>query len=187
MNASRMASLVAALAVATWSCSGYVADTSVAPGDTVRVTAPSMDMDDSVGTVAALETDRLTVQVEERADALSVPLADVTKLKVRRGQKSNAGKGALIGLGVGAAAGVITALLSCADSQCDWDNAGDDVTGYTAVVLGAGGALLGAGIGAIIWSSIKTDRWQTVPLDQLRVGPSSVDADGVAVSVTLRL
>ena len=178
-------SLVLALLVTTWACSGYVADTSVAPGDTVRVTAPSMDMDDSVGTVAALETDRLTVQVEERADALSVPLADVTKLKVRRGQKSNAGKGALIGLGVGAAAGVITALLSCADSQCDWDNAGDDVTGYTAVVLGAGGALLGAGIGAIIGSSIKTDRWESVPLDNIRVSltPSTPLGLGVAVRV----
>ena len=121
MNAPRIASLVAVLAVTTWACSGYVADTSVAPGDTVRVTAPSMDMDDSVGTVAALETDRLTFQVEERADALYVPLADVTKLEVRRGQKSNAGSGALIGLGVGAAAGVITALVLCADWNCSWD------------------------------------------------------------------
>jgi hypothetical protein len=187
MNAPRIASLVAALAVATWSCSGYIADTSVAPGDTVRVTAPSLDMDDSIGTVAALETDTLTVQVEERADALYVPLADVTKLEVRRGQKSRTGGGALIGAGVGAAAGVITALAACGDSNCEWDGDTTDVTGYVAVVFGAGGALLGAGIGALIGSASKTDRWETVPLEEIRVGPSSVDADGVEVSVTLRL
>jgi len=178
-------SLVLALLVTTWACSGYVADTSVAPGDTVRVTAPSMDMDDSVGTVAALETDTLTVQVEERADALYVPLADVTKLEVRRGQKSNVGKGALIGLGVGALMGVGLGLLVVEGGEA-CDRGVQDC--WQAIPAGAGllGAV-GAGLGALIGLGARIDRWETVPLDQLRVGPSSVDADGVAVSVTLRL
>ena len=52
-----------------------------------------------------------------------------------------------------------------------------------AVVFGAGGALLGAVTGAFI----KTDRWEEVPLDEIRVGLSPFASDGVAVSVSLRL
>ncbi len=184
MNAPRIASLVAALAVTTWSCSGYVADTSIAPGDTVRVTAPSMDMDDSIGTVAALETDTLTVKVEERADALYVPLADITKLEVRHGQRSRAGKGALIGLGVGAAAGVTLAFVACAGKECYSDS--NDATGVVALIFGAGGALLGAGIGAIIGSSIKTDRWESVPLDNIRVSLTPSTLLGLGATVRVR-
>ncbi len=180
MNAPRITSLVAVLVVTTWSCSGYVADMSVAPGDTVRGTAPSMDVDDSVGTVAALETDTLTVQVEDRADALYVPLADVAKLEVQRGQKSGTGTGALIGGGLGAALGVTVGLVGCSASNCNLDEG--DLTAAVAVVFGAGGALLGAGIGALIGSSIKTDRWETVPLDRIRV---SLTPHGLGVSASI--
>jgi hypothetical protein len=150
----------------------------------VRVTAPSLDLDKGVGTVAALETDTLVVNTEQRADALEVPLADVTKLEVHRGQKSKTGTSALIGAGFGAALGVSVALIGCADNECLSDG---DATAGVAVLLGAGGALLGAGLGALIGSGTKVDRWETVPLDDIRVGPSPVTPDGVAVSVTLRL
>ena len=185
MNAPRIASLVAVLVVTTWSCSGYVADTSIAPGDTVRVTAPSMDMDGSVGTVAALETDTLTVQVEDRADALYVPLADVTKLEVRRGRKSNAGKGALIGLGVGAVVGVALGFAACAGESggalCNSDT-GEDTSVALAALLGAYGAVLGTGIGALIGLAARTDRWETVPLDRIRV---SLTPHGLGVSASI--
>jgi hypothetical protein len=180
-----MTSLVAALAVTTWSCSGHVADTCIGPGDLVRVTAPSLDLDKGVGTVAALETDTIVVQVGERVDALHVPLADVKKLEVQRGQQSRADRGVLIGAGAGAALGVITALTLCAGDKCSLDSS--DLTGLTAVFFGVGGAGIGALIGSSIGSNVQTDRWEEVPLDELRVGPSSVDADGVEVSVRLRL
>ncbi len=185
MNAPRITSLVVVLVVTTWSCSGYVADTSIAPGDTVRVTAPSMDMDESVGTVAALETDTLTVQVEDRADALYVPLADVTKLEVRRGQKSNAGKGALIGLGVGAVVGVTFGFVACAaengGSVCTND-VGESSPFAFAAATGAYGAVLGTGIGALIGLAARTDRWETVPLDRIRV---SLTPHGLGVSASI--
>jgi hypothetical protein len=57
MAAPRIACLVVVLAVTTWSCVGHVADISIAPGDVVRVTAPSIGPDESVGSVTALETD----------------------------------------------------------------------------------------------------------------------------------
>ena len=181
MIAPRMASLVSALAVTTWSCGGYVAHTSVVPGDIVRVTAPSMDVEKGVGTVAALETDTLVVQVGERADALQVPLADVTRLEVHRGRQSSADTGVLIGAGAGAAAGVITALALCAGDECR----AYDARELGAVFLGVVGAGLGAGIGYIIGSNIQTDRWEEVPLGELRVGLTPHGRRGLAVSLSV--
>jgi hypothetical protein len=144
-----------------------------------------MDLDKGVGMVAALETDTLVVQVGERADALQVPLADVTQLEVHRGQQSRADRGVLIGAGTGAAVGVITALALCAGDKCRLD--ASDLSGFVAVFFGVGGAGLGAWIGSAIGSDIQTDRWEEVPLDEIRIGPSPVTPDGVAISLFLRL
>ena len=185
MKASRMASLVAALAVTTWSCAGHVADTSIAPGDLVRITAPSMDMDESVGTVAALETDTLVVNTEERPDALAVPLADVTRLEVHRGKKSRVGEAAWIGGFAGALVGfVVGAAVS--DPNVVGPTIGPSEPGVNmaggALVGGGCGALLGAVIGAIAGS---TDRWESVPLDRVRV--TIVPQHRGALSVGLRV
>ena len=133
----------------------------VAQGDRVRVTAPNERV---VGTFAVLKPDTLVVNVESRR--LAIPFASVTSLEVSRGQKSRTGRGALIGLGVGVVAGVGTALALCAEGDCNIDG---DITGAVALVLGAGGALVGAGIGALIGSQTKTDRWETVPLDRIHI------------------
>ena len=186
MTGPKMFSLVVvALALTAWSCSGHIPDTWIDPGDRVRVTAPSLDLDKDVGTVAALVADTFVVELEDQADALDVPLSEVTRLEVHQGHKSRAGTGALIGAGAGAATGVTVALVDCAGDECHLD--GSDVTGAVVLVLGAGGALAGAGLGALIGAAIKTDRWELVPLDRIRVGRSPAAPDGVAVSVTLRL
>ena len=185
MTGPRMSSLVAALAVTAWPCSGHVPATWIDPGDRVRVTSPSIDLEQDVGTVASFKADTIVVEMEDHADALDVPLSHMTKLEVHRGQKSRAGTGALIAAGAGAATGVTVALASCAGSKCYSD--GSNVWGAVVLVLGAGGALASAGLGALIGGAIKTDRWEYVPLDRIRVGRSPAAPDGITVSVTLRL
>ena len=131
-------------------------------GDRVRVTAPDQALSKYTGTLTGVYRDTLTL------DTLHVPLQSVTRLEVSRGQKSKTGKGALIGAGVGFAAGAITGLAFCArgTSSCESDT---DYTGLAVLILGGGGALLGAGLGAGVGSSVKVDRWEDVPLDRLRV------------------
>ncbi len=173
-------SFVLALAVTTWACSGYVADTSVAPGDTVRVTAPDLGIEKQQATFQALRGDTLAVTADS---AMALSLSSVTRLDVFGGRRSNPGRGAAIGAAVGVTAGFITGLAlggGCSDSACISD-AGAGV--IVAVVFGAGGALLGVVTGAFI----KTDRWEEVPLDEIRIGLSPFASDGVAVSVSLRL
>lgn len=186
MNESRLASLVAALALTTWSCAGYVAGTSVSPGDRVRVTAPRVDLSKGIGTVAALGADTILVAVEGGANALALPLSDVKKLEVYRGTKSQAGRGAGIGFLVGAGMGTLLGALGSGMCGMEGDPEPGCVAGFTigAALLGGGvGLLLGVGIGA---ASGRTDRWETVRLDDIRVGPSPVTADGRAITVSMR-
>ena len=127
----------------------------VSPGDRVRVTTPDRGRYD--GTVHAIPGDFLTV------DTLTVPRASITRLEVHRGRKGHA----LLGAGIGAVAlgavGVAAGIEFC-------ESFGSCSTRDEAAALGGGagvlvGGLMGLGIGALI----KSDRWEEVPLDQLRV------------------
>ena len=171
--------LFALLAVAPLSIVTAQETPLVKPGDRVRVTAPDQALSKYTGTLAGVYGDTL------RLDTLHVPLQSVTRLDVHRGQKSKAGTGALIGAGVGAAAGVITALVVCAEDNRDCENAGSGLTAAAALVLGVGGALLGAGLGAVVGSNVKVDRWEEIPLDRLRVSvaPQRDGRFGLGLSV----
>jgi hypothetical protein len=111
---------------------------------------------------------------------VAVPFADLTELEVRRGKKSRLGTGALIGGGVGAALGIALAA-SCSGHEVLCEGG----TEYAIYVPAA--AALGAGLGALVGSLIKVDRWEAVPVEELRIGPSSADSHGMEVLVALRL
>jgi hypothetical protein len=129
----------------------------VAVGERVRVSTESGVT--HVGEVTSLTSGALVLQGEEGSQRSSVPMASVMRLEVSRGQQSKAGLGYVVGAGVG----VLGALAHCSGGNCQlFDN---DFTPALAIIYGAGGGLVGALVG---WS-IKTDRWEGVPLDRLRV------------------
>ena len=125
----------------------------VGPGDRVRVTTPDIERYD--GTVQAIRGDFLTV------DTLTVPRASITRLEVHRGRKGQAHLGAAIGAVALGAAGVAVGIAFCEGFECP-KGEGAAVGGGAGVLVGG---LLGLGIGALT----KSDRWEEVPLDQLRV------------------
>ena len=108
---------------------------------------------------------QLTLNTEARDSSLVFPLASLTKIEVSRGQKSKTASGALIGGAVGlAAGGIVGAALCSGEPDCPeprW------LVG--AAYVGGIGLVVGAGIGAIIGTITKVDRWETVALDQIRV------------------
>lgn len=67
----------------------------VAPGNRVRVTAPTVSRTKIVGTYAHMDADTLVVEVGGRSRSL--PRTAVTQLDVSVGQKGNAGSCALRG------------------------------------------------------------------------------------------
>ena len=140
-------------------------------GSRVRVTAPAIYEGRLVGHVIAFIPDTLLIE-QKLFTRWKVPEADIELIEVSLERKSRAGTGALIGAGTIAAAGVGTALVGCADSDC---------TLFFYAALGA--TLVGAGIGALIGSQIKVDRWEEVPLDRIRV---SLTPSGGGLEVTAK-
>ena len=139
-------------------------------GARMRVTAPDCGMNTQTTTLQALRGDTLLFPGRPTESSnpivpVKCPVGSVTRVEMRQGRKSNVARGALIGLipGVvgGAFAGAHVARME--ETRCPET--------FKGAVIGAGimGALT-AGLGAIVGALIKTDRWEEVPLDRLRVG-----------------
>lgn len=137
---------------------------SVAPGDAVKVTAPSRGLTQWPGEFVRLDGDSVVVRGRGSDSTLAVlPVPAITRFEVNHGNKQSHGhvlKGALIGLGTGVVAGLmIPTSAGCGgDPYCEL---GADLSkGSQVVLLGAAGALLGAGIGALV----RTDPYKTISL-----------------------
>ncbi len=131
-----------------------------------------------VGTFVAWKAD--TLVVETKGHTLALPWDSVTKLEVSQGQKRNTREGVLIGLLVGGVAGAVVAVAIHEECErCFIDPATLPVAVATVGVLG------GVVTGAIIGSLIRTDRWQEVPLERLRlqVAPQRDGRFGLGLSV----
>ena len=128
----------------------------VEPGVRVRVTAPDCGLRSEATDFRAFRADTLVLETTECA------LASVTRLDVSRGQKSNA----VVGFFVGAGLGLVGSLAVCNFTDTCQVFSDNDVRGDVVAVTAA----MGAGVGAIVGYFIKTDSWEEVPLERLRVG-----------------
>jgi len=78
----------------------------------------------------------------------------------------------VVGFWVGAVGGAVIARSLMNDEDSEFEGSDFSLGEYAGAVLGGAllGGLAGAGLGALVGSTIKTDRWEAVPLDRLRVG-----------------
>jgi hypothetical protein len=143
---------------------------TLAPGPMARFPALEDRPGESfTGTFVGLRPDTLVVDREGDGDRLGIPIASIASLEASLGRHSRAGRGAVIGLLGGAAAGVVVGLVVCANGNCESSGI-DDATPIVASVLGLGGAVAGAGIGAGAGAMVKTERWRRVSLLNLHWG-----------------
>ena len=151
---------------------------SFEPGVRVRVTAPDCALRGQAATFRALRADTLVLETTE------CPLASVTRFDVSRGQKSRAG----IGILVGAGAGALGAVIYCSQDKNELSDEGkcvlfdDDTTPFQALIFGAAGGIVGGFVGYLI----KTDRWEEVPIEQLRVSLTPQLDGGFALGFSVR-
>jgi hypothetical protein len=130
-------------------------------GARIRATSTSVSGGPLLGTVLAFDADSLIVQGDTGTWRLS--LASLTHLDKSEGQRSHALKGAGTGLLVGAGVG---ALIGSGCDTVEGPFASKvECIAVGAAAFGAGGALVGAAIGALT----RTERWTEVPLDRLRI------------------
>jgi hypothetical protein len=150
-----------------------VAQEPLASGSRVRVTAPECELRGQAATFRALRADTLVL------DTTECPLASVTRLDVSRGQKSHT----VIGAGIGLAAGALGAVIFCEvveKGSCELFD--DDIRLEAALITGA---IVGA-LGGFVGYLIKSDRWEEVPLERLRVSLAPQRDGGIALGFSVR-
>ena len=149
--------------------------------------------DPIVGSVAELRNDTLALRTEKPRGTLLVSLTSLKKLEVYQGTRSNTGRGAGIGFLMGALVGASVGFAMGDDPPCVPQGLFGCMMDFRfrkeekAAGLGIAGALGGALIGTIVGAATRTDRWEEIPLDELRIQPSPVAPDGVGLSASLRL
>ncbi len=148
---------------------------NVSVGDKVRVRARTL-YSPVVGAVTGLNTDTLHIRIRREAAALAIPLAEITRIEVSRGRRSNFLRGIALGGLVGAFAGASIGLATSQNSILSpTEQAG---------ALGAIGAGAGALIGGIIGAASSGDRWVVVQLDRAEMDVSSRYDGRVTLSLT---
>ncbi len=171
--------LVAVLAATPLSTVNAQDSPQVKPGDRVRVTAPYLGIRKQAGRFETRRGDTLVVAAPD--STMMFPVVFVMRLEVSRGRKSAVGRGALIGFLVGAGGGAIAGAAALSEGCVD----GDGCPALGALVGGAFFGLVGTGIGAVVGALSKAERWEEVPLDQLRVAfaPQRDGRFGLVLSV----
>jgi hypothetical protein len=155
-------------------------------GVLVRVTAPTRGINIRVAKFSAIEDDELVVMTYTTH---RYPLSSIARLELHAGTKSAWLSGAKTG-GVIGGLSLLTAAFMFCGSMVDvspFGKSGGDCESYGAVGLiglmgAAGGALVGSGIGLLL----KTDRWEEVPLDRLRVSYAPQRKGRMALRLTVR-
>ncbi len=153
----------------------------VRTGDRIRVTAQGIKR--TTGTLRAVDQ-RLVMLGGSGSPAIQIPRDSITKLEVSRGKRSNITAGILVGTGAGLLLGAAFAVLAV-DAGGSSEISNQEAAAIFAALGGSAGLL----IGTIVGASTKTERWQEIPLDRLRVtvGPQPHGRFGVKIDVRLSI
>jgi ABC-type nitrate/sulfonate/bicarbonate transport system permease component len=130
-------------------------------GQRVRVTAPSLDVNNQEETFHHLRGETLVFE------SMWCPLAAVTQLDVYGGRRRETVAGALAGGVIGLFIGSVIG----ADRAAECESQGGWFCGMETPASAGGGLMVGALVGAVVGSLIKTNRWKEVQLDRMRVTP----------------
>ena len=107
-----------------------------------------------IGQVVHVDADSLIIAPEENLDQRPTLLAtNIRRVDISIGRRPRTGRGALVGLLAGTVGGYVALLRVCSE---------DCVRAIVLLALPIGGALVGAGGGALVGSLIKTERWRPV-------------------------
>ena len=148
------------------------------PGVRVRVTALECGLRERATRYVAFRADTLVLETTE------CPIPSVTRFDVSRGRRSHVP----LGIGIGLAAGALGTVVYCSGDRFEFSDEGkcelydSDFTLLATALIGAAGGL----VGGIAGHFIKTDRWEEVPLERLRVSLAPQRDGRIALGFSIR-
>jgi hypothetical protein len=148
------------------------AGSPLAPGARVRVRATGSRAPWVHGDLVSLTSDSVSIRVANGADTVHLPRSTLAQVQVSQGIHARTGRGALLGLTIGAGTGLVLGLAAAADrctGFCEIDVGPEDVLALAALLGG-----VGTGIGALIGAVSHGERWQRVDWTRVagRLGPT---------------
>jgi hypothetical protein len=141
--------------------------TALMPGSRVRVHLTTPQPRLVRGRLVSADADSLRLLTESGRDTLAFSTVGVSQLDTTAGRRTRTGKGALLGAGIGAAAGLTLGLAATAEG-CSGFCADPTPGEIAAVSLILGG--VGAGVGALIGSITHSDRWVPASKHRMAIG-----------------
>ncbi len=168
---------------------GLMAGLVIAPTPSARAQAPSLERGDRVRLFHPCGDDARSSERTDRSCAVvgeflrleagnlvldgepvrEVRLASVRRLEVSAGDRSYGRVGAAAGFLAGAIGTWVIVHRGGSTSLCDRSANQDAINTRECLGVAALGGLAGAGVGALIGGFIRTERWEAVPLERLRV------------------
>lgn len=139
-------------------------------GSRIRVTAPALGLNKTVGRFQGLLADSL------RLDSTVVPLRSISRLEVSRGRSSAWSKGLVMGLAGGALAGVALGASACEEGFVF-------SAGSCVAAAGLGGGLAGMLVGGVVGAFIRHEKWAPLHLQPLIAERSG----GLRLGITLAI
>ncbi len=133
-------------------------------GSRVRIAAPVFGGKKEVATVVSVTGDSLVLRQGASTNYRSVAKSDITGLEVSRGTYTRKGRGALLGLLIGAGTGAAVGYASyqkpkpCEGFSCLGEIFGPSSRSFNMGIGATIGGLLGAGVGALVGMSAR-DSW----------------------------
>lgn len=160
-------------------------------GTKVRVLAPGIAPEPITRKVAAMQSGVIVLEPDARGGTyVTVPIAEIERLEVHRGNRG-AAVGGVVGGAMGATAGYLLASAvtkeeACTEGSDCFDDLGERMVGAAFLTVAAvgGGALAGWGIGSAIGGAIVPDTWQLVPTDRIRIGIVPRRSGGITVGIS---
>jgi hypothetical protein len=180
-----VALLICLISLLVESASGQTAD-SLPLGQYVRVTDGKQwqygTLEHAAGDSLVLSGGDLQENGDER---LALPLSSILRLQAWTGRRGNPSTGLLIGGIIGIAGGAAAGAGLCTSSGGFLEPNCADAP-VPEVVGGVIGGLVLGGMGALIGWAIKTDHWEEVPLDRLRVGLVTQPGEKLTLGLSMR-
>jgi hypothetical protein len=139
------------------------ASSPIQAGSRIRVKPAGPGQEWVMGNLLELPKDSVRlITGGTQKDSVTMPLSSLASFERSIGQRSRAGKGAVIGLGTGAVAGLILGLV--AYEECTGFCVVDPGRAGTGAIMALLGGVFGTGLGALFGTTVHEDRW--VPVKQ---------------------